>query len=190
VSTQDPWTPDEQSPPAGMPGGQTPPAPDPYAGSAQQQAAEPPGSSGPPGSYAQADPYGQAGAYGQPGAYGQATGVGQAAPYGQATGYAAAPLRTDDKAVWALVTSIAGFVLCPILLHIIGWVLANQSLATIRASGGTIGGDGIAKAARILSIVGLVLYGVIGLFAALFLVIGLIAAVSNGELTQSGAFNA
>ena len=86
--------------------------------------------------------------------------------------------------MWALVTSIAGWIICPIILHIVGWVLANQSLATIRASGGTVGGEGMAKAARILSIVGLVLYGVLILFGLLFLGIGLIAAVDAGDFAQ------
>ena len=178
MSPQDPSTPEEQGPPPVAPGAQTPPASDPNAGYTQPYSYPPPDASGQQSSYDAADLYGQAGSY------------GQTAAYGPASGYAAAPVRTDDKAVWALVTSIVGFVLCPILLHIIGWVLANQSLTTIRASGGTIGGEGIAKAARILSIVGIVLYVVIGLFLALFLVIGLIAATTSGELTQSGAFNA
>lgn len=85
-----------------------------------------------------------------------------------AYGYAPAAPRTDDKAIWALVSSIAGFFLCPIVLHVVGWVLANQSLRTIRESRGTIGGDGVAKAARVLGIVGVVLYGVLTLLAILF----------------------
>mgnify|MGYP001817095408 CR=1 FL=1 len=93
--------------------------------------------------------------------------------------------QTDSKAIWALVSAIAGFFLCPIVLHIVGWVLANQSLATIRASGGTVGGEGMAKAARILSIVGLVLYGVLILFFLLLGLVGLIAAVDSGDLAQT-----
>jgi len=65
--------------------------------------------------------------------------------------------ETDEKAIWALVSAIAGFFLCPIVLHVVGWVLANQSLEAIRASQGRLTGDGLAKAARILSIIGLVL---------------------------------
>lgn len=65
--------------------------------------------------------------------------------------------ETDSKAIWALVSAIGGFFLCPVVLSVIGWVLANQSLETIRASNGRLTGDGLAKAARILAIVGLVL---------------------------------
>lgn len=67
------------------------------------------------------------------------------------------PPETDSKAVWALVSAIAGYFLCPIILHVVGLVLANQSLESIRASGGRLTGDGMAKVARVLSIIGLVL---------------------------------
>ncbi len=78
--------------------------------------------------------------------------------------------ETEPKAVWALVSAIAGFVICPVVLHIVGLVLANQSLETIRLSGGRFTGDGMAKAAKILSIVGLVL-SVLGLLFFLFIVV-------------------
>jgi hypothetical protein len=107
-------------------------------------------------------------------------------PYGAPTPpYAPVAAPTDDKAVWALVTAIGGFFVCPIVLHVVGWVLANQSLATIRASAGAVGGEGLAKAARILSIVGLVFYGVLILLGVLLLVLGLVAVTSTGELTTS-----
>jgi len=132
--------------PADEPGAQT--APGPYAGYTAP-GGEPyagyPGQSGEP--YAgypgqSGGPY--AGYAGPPPGYGP---VAYAAP------------RTDDKAVWSLVSAIAGFILCPIVLHIVGWVLANQSLRDIRSSQGRLTGDGIASSARILSIIGLVLYG-------------------------------
>jgi hypothetical protein len=68
---------------------------------------------------------------------------------------------TEPKAIWALVTAIGGFFLCPILLSVVGLVLASQSLQTIRSAPGQWAGEGMAKAARILSIIGLVL-GVLG----------------------------
>jgi hypothetical protein len=55
-------------------------------------------------------------------------------------------------------------------------VLANQSLETIRASNGRLTGDGLAKAARILAIVGLVL-SLLGL--ALFLLIVVFGAAAS-----------
>lgn len=91
-------------------------------------------------------------------------------------GYPAAqPPETDQKAVWALVSAIAGFVICPVVLHIVGLVLANQSLEAIRSSGGRLTGDGMANVARILSIVGLVL-SAIGLVVFLAIAVFGVAA--------------
>lgn len=92
-------------------------------------------------------------------------------------GYPPAPApETDQKAIWALVSSIAGFFICPIVLHIVGWVLANQSLETIRASQGRLTGDGLAKAARILAIVGLVLSAIGVVVVGLIVVAGFASA--------------
>jgi hypothetical protein len=96
-----------------------------------------------------------------------------------AYGYPAQPARTDDKAIWALVSSIAGFILCPVVLHVVGWVLANQSLRSIRESRGALTGDGVAKAARILGIVGVAFYSLLAVaaiaFALILIPIGLVA---------------
>ena len=88
--------------------------------------------------------------------------------------------ETDDKADWALVSAIFGFILCPVVLHIIGWVLANQSLANIAASQGRLTGEGIAKAAKIVSIIGLVLSALGALFVILVVVIGVAGISTSG----------
>lgn len=72
--------------------------------------------------------------------------------------------QTDQKAVWAPLSAIAGFVLRPVILHVVGLVLANQSLDAIARSQGALTGDGLARVARILSIIGLVLTAVGVLF--------------------------
>jgi hypothetical protein len=99
--------------------------------------------------------------------------------------YPAPQQRTDDKAVWALVSSIAGFILCPIVLHVVGWVLANQSLRAIRESRGALSGDGVAKTAKVLGIVGVVLYSIGLVVAILFFAIavplGILAASTSSE---------
>lgn len=87
-------------------------------------------------------------------------------------GYQPAP-ETDQKAIWALVSSIGGFLVCPVVLSIVGLVLANQSLEAIRASQGRLAGDGLAKTAKILSIVGLVLSAISVAVLVLLLVIGI-----------------
>jgi hypothetical protein len=172
--TQDPQPPGDTPPPSGRQPG---PEQQPGQPSPEQQPGQP-GPSEPPPAYPP-PPTGEYPPPASPG-YGQEYAT---APYPYYGAPAAPP--TDDKAVWALVTSIAGWIICPIILHIVGWVLANQSLATIRASGGTVGGEGMAKAARILSIVGLVLYGVLILFFLLLGLVGLIAAVDSGEFAQT-----
>ena len=77
--------------------------------------------------------------------------------------------QTTQKAVWELACSVLGFVIFPVILHVAGLLLANQSLSD-RGLPGSAGRRGMAKAARILSIVGLVL-------AARGLVIWLLIAV-------------
>jgi Domain of unknown function (DUF4190) len=66
----------------------------------------------------------------------------------------AAP-RQDDRALWALLLALFGWIFCPVLAHILALVLANQSLAAIRRSNGWLTGEGMASAARIIAIVGL-----------------------------------
>jgi hypothetical protein len=115
--------------------------------------------------------YGPPAAPGEPGAYEQPRGYpeqgypppqqGYPPPqqaYGPPYGYQA---QTEQKAIWALVAALAGYVACPIVLHVVGWVLANQALRDIRASGGALTGEGMAQAARVLAIVGLVFFALV-----------------------------
>jgi hypothetical protein len=86
-----------------------------------------------------------------------------------------------------MVLAIGGWLVCPIVLHVVAWVLANSALQTIRASGGTVGGDGLAKAARIIAIVGLVLYGV-GILLFVFVALaGLLSVGSSVSVTGVSA---
>jgi hypothetical protein len=124
------------------------------------------------------DPYGQAPGDDQgpgepqqsgwnPPPYGRQPGYGQQYPYPQP--------KQDDKALAALIVSIAGWFLCPFVLHVVGLVLANQSLKAIRESGGWLTGEGMANAARIISIISIAV-GAIGI--ALLLLFFLFASVS------------
>lgn len=76
---------------------------------------------------------------------------------------------TDGQAIAALVFGILGLVACPIVLSIVAIILGRTSQSRIQASGGAIGGLGLAKAGFILGIIGLVLPILFGLifFAAL-----------------------
>lgn len=106
-------------------------------------------------------------------------------PYGTpayGAGYPAPmPIRTDDGAIWALVLGIAGYVVCPIVAHIAGWIVANKSLESIAAAGGALGGEGMARAGKWLSIIGLGL-AALGIVATVifFLVLAATAGVTAG----------
>ncbi len=69
--------------------------------------------------------------------------------------------QSNQNALIALILSILGIIgLLPIVGSIIGLILANKAKAEIDASGGTQSGGDMAKIARILSIVGLAIFGI------------------------------
>jgi hypothetical protein len=132
-----------------------PPGPDPFGGQPPQPPPPPYGAPPPPG-YGAPPPPGYGG-------YGQQ-------PYG----YGGYPQQeTESSAVVALVLAIASFVVCPVIPAIVALVLANNADAAIQASGGRKTGEGLTKAARIVSWIniglcvgGLVLVIVIAVIAA------------------------
>jgi hypothetical protein len=65
--------------------------------------------------------------------------------------------KTSGKAIAALICSILNFLIGPLILAIVGLILAHQAQRDIRSSGGTIGGQRVATTATVLSIVGLIL---------------------------------
>ncbi len=144
---------------AALPG---PPAP---AGPAYAPTAQTPGY-GQPG-YGQTPGYGQP-AYGQPGygpgAYPAYPAGGAAYPQpaypqpGYGYGYPPMPVN-NQNAVVALVLSIVAWVACPIIPAIIAIVMGNNAKREIEASGGRQTGDGLAKAAVLISWIHLGLYG-------------------------------
>lgn len=74
----------------------------------------------------------------------------------------APPAPTEPSAVTAMVLGIVSIVLAfscglSMPLAIPGLVLANRSLANIRASGGMLAGHGMAMAGKVTSIIGLVI---------------------------------
>ncbi|MGH2706318.1 MAG: DUF4190 domain-containing protein [Actinomycetota bacterium] len=83
--------------------------------------------------------------------------------------------QTDGTAIASLVLAIGSFVVFPIILAIIALVLASSAKKKIAASGGTLGGEGLAKAATIVSWINLAF----GIVAILFLVVAVIAVAPN-----------
>lgn len=103
--------------------------------------------------------------------------TGGPSPYAptQPVPYASAP--TDGSATGALICSILSFVVCPVVLAVVGLVLASSAKKKIRASGGAIGGEGQANAATVISIIN------IALFVLAF--VGIIAVAILGSSSSS-----
>lgn len=86
--------------------------------------------------------------------------------------------QPPGKAIAALVLGILGLTMCGCFpISIVAWVLGKQAEREIRASGGHLGGDGMAKAGWIMGIIGtvgavLIIVGYVGFFAVMFAVGG------------------
>ncbi|MQA83192.1 MAG: DUF4190 domain-containing protein [Streptosporangiales bacterium] len=168
---QQPYGPPEGQPPYG--------AQQPYgAGQPGQQPSygEQPGQAPYGGGYGQ-QPYGGEQAGGQP-AYGQPA-YGQPA-YGQpypGYGYGPTP-QTDGAAIAALILSIASWVICPLIPAIVALVLGRNSKRSIAESGGMKTGEGLVKAAVIISWINIAFY----VLVTIVVIIAVIVAA-----TQAGA---
>jgi len=79
-----------------------------------------------------------------------------------------------SNAVTSLVLGILGIVLCP-LLGPIAWVLGRRGEQEVDASGGAVGGRGMATAGKILGIVGTA-FILLGIVIGLALIAGSPAA--------------
>ncbi|HVE76416.1 MAG TPA: DUF4190 domain-containing protein [Actinomycetota bacterium] len=77
-------------------------------------------------------------------------------------------LTTDGQAVAALICGILGLFACPLVLSIVAIILGKQSSKSIRASGGALDGEGMAKTGLILGIIGTAFWG---LFLVFFLLV-------------------
>jgi len=108
----------------------------------------------------------------------------QYAPYPSGPPQYGAPAPTDGSATGALVCSILSFVVCPIVLSVIGLVLASNAKKRIRASGGAIGGEGIANAATIISIINIALAVV---FFVLIVAVAVLGTSSSSKFSIVGS---
>ena len=91
------------------------------------------------------------------------------------------PPASSSQAVTALVLGILGIVCCGLLAPI-AWYLGNQELQAIRQGRAPATGEGLAKAAQILGIIGTILMGLTVLwifFAGGMAVLQGIAAANN-----------
>ena len=155
--------------PAGPPPASPPPASPPPAGQSWPQ---PPPQPPAPQEYGQPG-YGRQQGYPPP--YGGQPGYGQQPPYGAPPGYGygypPGP-QNDSSATAALVIAVVGFFICPPVGAIIALVLANSAQKRIEASNGQLGGLEMARAARIIAIIELVL-------TAVLILVGLLVAFAS-----------
>jgi len=94
--------------------------------------------------------------------------------------YDSAP-RTSTMAIISLVASILGLSAIPLLGSIVGVITGHMARREIKDSGGTLEGDGLAKAGLIIGYVGIGLT-VLGICFALFVILlttGIIGASLN-----------
>jgi hypothetical protein len=87
------------------------------------------------------------------------------------------PQENSSNATIALVLGICGFVVCPLICSILAIVFANRAYGEIDASGGRLGGRGMAQAGLVLGWIGVALCALGILFFVALIVLG--AAVSN-----------
>jgi hypothetical protein len=145
------------------PPGPTPPGDRPPDHPTEPLATPPPPGYGQPGP-PPPSPYGPPPGYGQPG-YG-------APPPGYGYGYPAGP-QADSTATAALVIAIVGIFICMPVGAIVALVMANSAQQRIEASEGRLTGLELARAARIIAIVELVLTAVLILGLVLIIVFSL-----------------
>lgn len=91
--------------------------------------------------------------------------------------YATPP--NSSKATTALVLAILAWVVCPVVLAIAALVVASGADDEIKASNGQLQGQNLVTAARVLSIVNLIIPGLIVLLILIIAVFGSAASVGH-----------
>jgi ABC-type Fe3+ transport system permease subunit len=102
-------------------------------------------------------------------------------PYGPQPPYGGQSAPTHGSATTALVLGILSFVVCG-LLGIPAYIIGKRAEREVRASQGTLSGEGLAKAGWILGLVAMILT-----VLALLLVVGLLALGSTGTFDNMGS---
>jgi hypothetical protein len=78
--------------------------------------------------------------------------------------------RTEGTAIAALICSIASWVVCPIILAVVGLALAHAAGNKIDASAGRLTGNGLVRAAQIVAWIHIGLLTVAMVIAAIVLI--------------------
>lgn len=144
------------------PGSYPPVPPAPATGESTPGAYPPAQGAYPPPAYGSAPAAPSAAAYGSTQSYGSApSSYGSAPAYGYGYG---APAKTNTLAIVSLISSIASFVILPIIGSIVGVITGHMSLNQLKTSGEQ--GRGMALAGTIVGWVGLGLT-ILGIIAAI-----------------------
>jgi hypothetical protein len=106
--------------------------------------------------------------YGGYGGYGGGGGYGGRDPYGQPYQPGG---QTSTKAIVSLVLAIVSFFVCGLILSIPAIIVAQSARREVDASGGRIGGRGLATAGFILGVINVVI-SVIAIILVLIFVVG------------------
>ncbi len=98
-------------------------------------------------------------------------------------GYGPPPRQTEGTAITALVLSITSFLICPIIPAVVALVLCSSARRKIEESGGALEGEGMVRAARIVSWINIGLWGTALAFFAIVGLIGAIVSNSSDEFS-------
>jgi hypothetical protein len=111
------------------------------------------------------DPGRRPGEHGQPPPYGQ-PGYGQETPYGYP------PRQDHPRAILAMILGIVGILVCGPVAPFAWWI-GKKAVDEIDASGGRLGGRGMAKAGYIMGVIGTILLVIAVLVFAVAFPLGL-----------------
>lgn len=87
--------------------------------------------------------------------------------------------QSSSNALIALLLAIFSWIFCPIVLAVVGLILASKADKEIAASGGRVTGAGMTLATRIIAWGNIALYGAMILATVFFIVIAMVAAFSE-----------
>ena len=90
--------------------------------------------------------------------------------------------RTSTKATISLIAGLGGIFILPFIGAIVAIITGNSAKKEIANSGGTVGGEGLAKAGVILGWVGLILWVLAICAITIFLVVNILLVEQRLEM--------
>lgn len=93
------------------------------------------------------------------------------------------PAQTEGTAITVLVLAIVSFVVCPIIPAVVALFMCPGARRKIEGSGGSLTGEGLVTAAKVIAWVNIGLVGAGIALVVLFAIIGAIASRSSDEFS-------